>query len=130
MTTMTDTALQITFVEPLPGFADEDEYTLTAIDSRGVLFSLRSMRDPNLRFVLTPAAAFFDDYRPDITSVLAGVLGSEDVELMLVLTITSGLADATANLRAPIAMSAQTGRAVQVVLDDESLPMRQLLPRH
>jgi flagellar assembly factor FliW len=58
------------------------------------------------------------------------LLGSDNVELMLVLTIGTGLGDATANLRAPIAMSAETGRAVQVVLDDESMPMRQPLLRH
>jgi flagellar assembly factor FliW len=130
MTTMTDAAQRISFVEPMPGFADEDDYMLSAIDPRGLLFSLRGVHDPAVRFVLTPAQAFFDDYRPDVQRAVAGVLGSEDVALMLVLTIGSGLADATANLRAPIAMSTETGRAVQVVLDDESLPMRQPLLRH
>lgn len=129
MTNMTEVARKISFVEPLPGFADDSDYTLTGIDPGGVLFSLRSVRQPELRFVLTPASVFFDDYRPDVAGVLGTVLGGDDVELMLMLSIGTGLADATANLRAPIAFSPSTGRAVQVVLEDESLPMQQPLAR-
>ena len=126
----TDDSVQpLLFVEPLPGFADEDQYTITPIDERGLLFSLRSVRDPGLRFVLTPAGAFFPDYRPDLVSAVAGVLGGTDIEVLVMLTIGAGLIDATANLRAPVVVCRSTGRAVQVILDDESLPMRELLVR-
>lgn len=133
MTTMTAPATDVRrlhFVEPLPGFADEAEYTLEPIDPRGLLFSLRSVRDPGLRFVLAPAAAFFPDYRPELADSLAADLGGADVDVLVVLTIATGLADATANLRAPVVVCPATGRALQVVLDDESLPMRRpLAPR-
>jgi flagellar assembly factor FliW len=129
MTTMMERTRQLHFVEPLPGFAGEDEYTLEPIDPRGLLFSLRAVNEPSLRFVLTPADAFFDDYHPDVAGAVAPVLGGEDISLLLVLTLGAGLADATANLRAPIAVSASTGRAVQVVIDDETLPMRERIVR-
>lgn len=120
------------FVEPLPGFDSEDDYTLAAIDDRGLLYSLRSVHDPSLRFVLTPPDRFFDDYRPELAPVVAQSLGSggaDDVQVLVMLTISSGLMEATANMRAPIVVSATTGRAMQVVLDDESLPMqRRLVP--
>jgi flagellar assembly factor FliW len=126
----TDDSVQpLLFVEPLPGFVDEDQYTITPIDERGLLFSLRSVRDPGLRFVLTAAGAFFPDYRPDLVSAVAGVLGGTDIEVLVMLTIGAGLIDATANLRAPVVVCRSTGRAVQVILDDESLPMRELLVR-
>jgi flagellar assembly factor FliW len=130
MATMTENVQKISFIEPMPGFADHGAYTLAAIDEHGLLYSLRSAHDPGLRFVLTRATTFFADYQPDVGGV-AGVLGGDDVDLMLVLTIRTGLADATANLRAPIAVSASSGRAVQLVLDDDSLPMQQpLLHNH
>ena len=126
---MTETTQEITFVEPLLGFDDEHAYTLSAIDPHGVLYSLRSVQRPDLRFVLTPARTFFADYEPDVAAVVSGILDSDEIDLMLVLTIGAGLAEATANLRAPIAVATSTGRAVQVVLEDSSLPMRQpLLP--
>ena len=117
-------------VEPLPGFDDERAYRLAGIDDGGALLSLRSVNRPDLRFVLTPADCFFDDYRPGLTPVIAGSLGApdlDDLEVLLMLTISTGLAEATANLRAPIVVSRSTGRAMQVVLDDESLPMRRRL---
>ena len=133
MATMTAAAAQaqiLQFVEPMPGFDDEESYALSAIDDHGVLLSMRSTRDPDLRFVLTSPDVFFDDYRPELGAVVTEALGADtdaDVRMLLVLTIGDGLADATANMRAPIVLSTATGRAMQVVLDDESLPMRRPL---
>jgi flagellar assembly factor FliW len=126
MTTMTDAATRVRFIEPLPGFDGED-YTFDPIDERGLLWSLRSVEQPEVRFVLAAAAAFYPHYRPEISDSLAGPLGADEIDLLLVLTIGTGLRDATANLRAPIALARQTGRAVQVIIDDEVFSMREPL---
>lgn len=120
----------VRFVEPMPGFDGEETFTLANIDDRGLLYSMRSVTHPDLRFVLTPADCFFDDYEPELAPVVTQSLGSSDdsdVQLMLMLTIASGLLEATANMRAPIVVSSTTGRAMQVVLDDETLPMQRRL---
>lgn len=117
---------ELTFVEPLPGFPDQ-QYTLEPIDPAGLLQSLRSVEHPELRFVLAQARAFFPEYSPELADALAEPLGSDEVEVLLVLTVGTGLQDATANLRAPIAVARATDRAVQVILDDESLPMQAAL---
>jgi flagellar assembly factor FliW len=130
MTAATTDANIVQFVEPMPGFDDEESYALSAIDDHGVLLSMRSTRDPALRFVLTSPEVFFDDYRPELGGVVTQALGAsddEDVRILLILTIGEGLVDATANMRAPIVMSTATGRAIQVVLEDETLPMRRPL---
>jgi flagellar assembly factor FliW len=106
---------ELHFVEPMPGFDDTDSFTLTAIDPRGLLYAMRSVR------------AFFADYQPDIADEIGTALEAAEVEVLVVLSITSGLHDATANLRAPIVLAPSTGRAVQVILEDESLPMRRPL---
>lgn len=120
------------FVEPLPGFDGLAEFTLTAIDDRGLLYSMRSVQERGLRFVLTPASCFFADYQPDLSPVVAEALGADDadgVEVLLILTISSGLTDATANLRAPVVVAPSTGHAMQLVLDDDTLSMnRRLIP--
>jgi flagellar assembly factor FliW len=117
------------FVEPLPGFDNIESYTLSAIDEAGLLYALRSVDDPELRFVLAPPDAFFADYRPVINDQVGDALGADEVELLVMVAVTSGLGDATANLRAPIVFAPTTGSAIQVVLDDESLSMRSpLLP--
>lgn len=122
-------ARHITMVEPIPGFPGLEQFEFSAIDDQGVLYSLRSSDDPTLRFILTPAFTFFPDYRPNLPDSLADEVG-EDVDLMLVVTVERGLADATANLRAPLILGSATDRAVQIVLEDDALPMRQpLLPQ-
>jgi flagellar assembly factor FliW len=113
----------LSFVEPLPGFVGDD-YALAPIDEHGVLFSLRSLTQPDLRLVLSPPAVFFPEYRPAVADAVGVLLGSDEVDLLLVLSIAHSLADATANLRAPVVVARSTGLAVQVVLDDDTLPMR------
>lgn len=118
------------FVRPLPGFSDETAYTLQAIDDHGVLFSMRSVGEPQVRFVLAPSDRFFDDYTPHIDDEVTRALGlvdGDEVTLMLMLTIADGLDDATANLRAPVVVANSSGRALQVILEDDSLPMRRPL---
>jgi flagellar assembly factor FliW len=129
MTVMTVRAQQLRFVDPLPGFPELDEYALAPIDDRGVLFALRAVGTPDLRLVLTPPGVFFTDYHPDVPAHTAEALGSDDLEVYVVVTIPSGLADATANLRAPVVVASATSQAVQVILEDETLPMQEpLLP--
>jgi flagellar assembly factor FliW len=118
---------RLRFVEPLPGFNDVDSFTLSAIDPRGLLYTMRSVEDPELRFVLAPPEGFFGDYRPDIADTVGDALGTDEVEVLVMVTVSSGLHDATANLRAPIVVAPSTGRAMQVILEDESLPMRRPL---
>jgi flagellar assembly factor FliW len=126
----TTTPRPVRLIEPMPGFADDVDFTLSPIDDAGLLRSLRSVRDPGLRFVVTPAGAFFADYHDSVRQALAapmaGLLGGEgaSIEVYLVLTVGASLADTTANLRAPLVVELASGRALQVILDDEALPMR------
>jgi flagellar assembly factor FliW len=116
----------VEFVEPILGFPDERSFTLSALDPDGVLFALRSTRTPQLRFVVMPPAGFFPDYHPLVTEADLAALGPvDDVELQLlvIVTVRDGMADATANLLAPIVLSPERGTAMQLVLDDARLPL-------
>lgn len=135
MTTVTDDSTQtlateIRFVEPLLGFEEHVAFELTDIDPAGILLSMRSQADQALRFVLTRPERFFADYAPALEPVVLEAVGAsttEAVTVLVILTIPTGLADATANLRAPVVVSDDTGRAVQVVLDDDALSMNRPL---
>lgn len=118
---------EITLIEPLPGFADDLDFTLDAIDDGGALFSLRSVHRPQVRFILAAAEVFFPGFTPQLRGAVAEPLGGDEIELFFVLTVGTGLSDATANLRAPIVLAHRTNLAVQVILDDDSLSMRQPL---
>lgn len=118
--------------DPLLGFPDRQDYALIRLDEHGVICELRSLDEPDLRFVVVPPVAFFADYAPRINDSTAQELGATSAEdlLVLVLVNTSDCVEsATANLRAPLVVHHRTRKAVQVVLDDETLSLRTPLVR-
>jgi flagellar assembly factor FliW len=118
---------RITFATPIPGFENEREFTVTALDSHGVLYALRSAKTPGLRFVVAAPGRFFPEYAPllDASDVSALGVGEDDEVLLLVIvTVTNGITDATANLLAPIVICVERGTALQLVLADVDLPLR------
>src|SRR4051794_2405516 len=135
MPTMTDhptesLSAELRLVEPLLGFDEYVGFELTDIDPSGILVSMRSREDPALRFVLTRPEHFFGDYQPELAPVVLRAVGAAEpsqIQVFVILTIVTGLADATANTRAPLVVSPDTGLAVQVILDDESLSMNRPL---
>ncbi len=118
---------RITFALPIPGFEDERDFTVSALDAHGVLYALRSAKTPGLRFVVAAPGRFFPEYAPllDASDVSAlGVDDGDEVLLLVIVTVTNGISDATANLLAPIVIAADRGTALQLVLADVDLPLR------
>jgi flagellar assembly factor FliW len=114
----------IELVQPMPGFPDRSQFALVQLDDDGVLCQLRSLEDPNLRFLVVSPVSFFPDYSPVVDEDTVADLGIESVEdvlVLLVLTAGSSLSDTTANLAAPVLVNTTTRRAQQVILDDPQL---------
>ena len=114
----------IELVTPMPGFPDRSKFALVQLDDDGVLCSLASLEQPDLRFLVVPPAQFFPDYAPVVDDETVSDLGISDVGdvlLLCVLTAGESLATTTANLAAPLLVNTATCRALQVVLDDPSL---------
>ena len=114
-------------VVPFPGFPEHRRFALAQLDEAGLMYALRSMDDPDLRFVVVPPGAFFEDYSPEIDDDSAAALEatSED-DLLTLVIVTPGdtLSEATANLLAPVVINHRTRLAAQIVLDDSSLAVR------
>lgn len=114
----------IELVQPMPGFPGHTRFTLVQVDDTGLLCALRSLEDPDLRFLVMPPAAFFPDYAPvvdDETVEGLGIEAVEDVLLLVVVNPGESLDSTTANLIAPVLVNTVTLRAQQVILDDPSL---------
>ncbi|GAB2873680.1 flagellar assembly protein FliW [Nocardioides pacificus] len=122
---MTDVPV-IELVQPMPGFPDHRRFALVRLDEQSMLASLRSLDDPELRFLVVPPAQFFPDYAPEVGLDIAAELGiesAEDALLLVVLTAGASLEDTTANLAAPVVINTSTLRAAQVILDAAQLPV-------
>lgn len=117
----------ITFVAPMPGFPDDHRFVLVEVDGSGLLYSLRSLDSPALRFLVTPSAPFFPEYAPEIDDETLAALGTSDpADLLVLLVVRAGDAprEATANLMAPVVVDQRHRRGVQLVLSGSGLPVR------
>jgi flagellar assembly factor FliW len=117
----------IEMVQPLAGFPALRHFALGRLDESGIVYDLRSLDDPELRFVVVPPGPFFSEYDPAIDETMIAELGveqDEDLLALLVVTLGSTAETATANLLAPVLVNHRTRRAGQYLLDDAALPMR------
>ncbi|WP_426242289.1 flagellar assembly protein FliW [Nocardioides sp. LHG3406-4] len=111
---------------PVPGFPHLSRFALMQLDDDGVLCALRSLDDPQMRFLVVSAVSFFPDYAPVVDDATVAELGIEAVEDVLVLVVLSAgtsLSDTTANLLAPILVNTRTLKGAQVILDDPALQL-------
>jgi flagellar assembly factor FliW len=115
------------FVAPMPGFPGERRFVLVRMDDNGLLYSLTSIDQPELRFLVVPPAPFFPDYEVEVDDeslVALGLPDAEDLLILLVITAGETPVDTTANLMAPIVVAQSSRRAVQLVLGGSGLPVR------
>ncbi len=122
----------IEFVAPMPGFPEYRRFVLTQVDDGDLLFALRALDEPGLRFLVVAPAPFFPDYAPEIDDETLALLQVSEPDRLLVLLVVSvpeSAAEATANLLAPVVVDRQTRRAAQVVLAGSGLPIRAPLAR-
>ena len=116
----------IEMVEPMPGFPRHTRFALVRLDEAGVLCQLRSVEEPDLRFLVVPPQVFFPDYAPEVDDTTVSALDirtAEDVLVLVVVNPGDAVTGATANLLAPVLVNTASRQAAQVVLG-EDLPVR------
>ncbi len=135
MTLMTEATADVSLpaielIDGMPGFPDMRSFALVSLDEAGLLFSLRSLQDSDLRFLVVPPGPFFPEYAPEIDDDDARRLGISEAEealLLLVVTVGEQPQDATVNLFAPIVVNSRTRAGAQVVLTGSNHPLRAAL---
>jgi flagellar assembly factor FliW len=130
---VTDAALDMPIIDmavPMPGFPAHQQFVLVRLNDQGLLYAFTSIQDPDLRFLVAPPEPFFPDYAPEIENDVLAALNTKDPDRLLVMVvITAGINETTANLLAPIIVDRDSRRAMQVVLSDSSMPVRAVMRR-
>jgi flagellar assembly factor FliW len=128
---MTDTETDLPIIEmaiPMPGFPRHREFALVQLHDEGLLYAFTSIEDPELRFLVAPPEPFFPDYAPEIENEVFAALNTKDPDRLLVMVvITAGVNETTANLLAPIIVDRDSMRAMQVVLTGSNMPVRAIM---
>jgi len=130
---MTDTELDMPIIDmavPMPGFPAHRQFVLVRLNDEGLLYAFTSIDDPNLRFLVAPPEPFFPDYAPEIENEVFAALNTKDPDrLLLMVVITAGVNETTANLLAPIVVDRDSRRAMQVILTGSNMPVRAIMRR-
>ena len=116
----------IEMIEALPGFPDRTRFALVRLDEDGLLCSLKSVEDPDLRFLVVPPNVFFPGYTPEIDDATVSALRiqrAEDVLVLVVVNPGDQASSATANLLAPVVVNTVNRQGTQVVLSEDQ-PVR------
>jgi len=131
----------ITFVVAPPGLDGLHDFSLRSLSAEGALFSLTASGAKESfvggvapRLFLIHPGVYFPDYQPSIADETLAALGApgeptapEHLAVLVVLNPGAAPQDTTANLLAPVVIDTATGKALQVVLDDGSWPLRAAL---
>lgn len=137
MTTIT--THRVEFTAPLPGLGPHTSFTLDGIDGAEGLYALRAASDTLRLFVLDTEAGDYGlagadglsedgGYRPPLGAGIRAQIGAADESEVQVFVVANPADDGVyLNLRAPIVVHRGTGRATQVILDDQKYPLRALL---
>lgn len=118
------TAAVVEFASPPFGLAPLTSFTLDRIDGAEGLYALRARSEAVRLFVLDVLSGDFG-YRPQLTDGIRDLIGAardSDVRVFVVANPADG--GVCVNLRAPIVIHRETGCAAQVILDDQSYPLR------
>jgi len=100
-------------------------YALVPHDDTGTFLWLHSMEDPDLALPVTKPWTFFPSYEVELSDSEAeriGVTEPAQAQVLVTVRATGEPKDFSANLRAPIIMSA--GRGFQVINEAEEAPVR------
>lgn len=120
-------AAAIVFTSPMHGLSPYTAFVLEAISGADGLYAMRSV-DADVRLFVLDASAVDQEYRPHIPAAVRAEIGAASGDVLRVLVVANPSDDGVhVNLRAPVVVHAETGRASQVILEEQGYPIRALL---
>lgn len=120
-------ARMVEFTSPMHGLAPHTTFTLEHIAGADGLYALRAT-DADVRLFVVEAPFVDRSYAPQVPASVRAEIGASAGDALQVLVVANPGDDGVhVNLRAPIVVHPASGRAVQVILEDQRYPIRSLL---
>ena len=124
--TVNDDAI-IHFEEGLPGFSKLRSFFLLESNDNQLFLWLQSLDDPRIAFPVIEPQLSSPSYKVPISEKELIQLEETDlkrIKVLCIVTIPENPCDMTANLRAPILISLDHHKAVQVISPDSTYPVK------
>lgn len=117
----------LTFVQPIFGFEGYKTFVLLRQDDPDIHFSwLQSTEEPSVCFLTADPREIMDGYKVSIKPSEAEQLGEGELLYLVLAAIRDPYYESTVNLKSPVALNPKTGKAMQVILE-EDYPIRHRL---
>ena len=120
----------IEFPNGIIGFEDFKKFAIIydIEDDRDTKISwLQSLEEPTLALPVVDPLAVTTEYAPMIEDELLKPLGNpadEDLLFLLVMTVPSDMTKVTANMKAPVIISMEERKGVQLIVDNADYPVK------
>lgn len=120
----------IRFESGILGFPDLKEFTLIFNADKGNdsgIKWLQSLQEPGFALPVMNPELVMPGYEPVFPQELLAPLGdveSEEILMLVTVTVPKDITKTTVNLRAPIIINANTCKAVQLIADDEKYSIK------
>ena len=120
-------AFEVEFAAPMPGLSPHTAFRLEPIEGAEGLYALRAV-DADLRLFLLDPGPTGIEYAPVLSAGHRAEIGAVEAGDIRLFVVANPADDGVyLNLRAPVIVHAQSGRAAQVILDDQDYPIRALI---
>ena len=121
-----DDTQTIHFEHGLPGFEDEQKFTLISLEDDAVYQVLQSVNKPHIAFV-TVNPFVFTNYSFDLdesTVHSLSIKSNEDIAILSIVTVKEPFSESTLNLKAPIVINMMLKKAKQTIIEKSDFPLR------
>ena len=119
----------IRFVNGLVGFPDMVDFVLIHDEEKGPggIAWLQSMQEPQFAIPVMDPLKIKDTYNPNVEDELLkplGEFGTDDMLVLVTVSIPSDVTKMTANLKGPIVINTSTRKACQVIAEGEDCEVK------
>jgi len=116
------------FPSGIPGFENVKKFTLLGRqENEAPFFWLQGVDDPALAFVVTDPFAINDNYYVDADDDEIKIIEAKDPERILTLaivTVPNDITKMSVNLKAPILINMDNNKGMQVIMKNETFPVK------
>ena len=120
----------MTFEHGIPGFENEREFALIAIEDNDAFQVLQSIQTEALAFIVTNPYTITTNYNFELDEATVHALQikeEKEVAVFAIVSLKESHAQSTLNLKAPIILNTTNKKAKQVILNNEEYAIRHLI---
>ena len=116
----------IHFEHGLPGFEEEQNFTLISLEDDAVYQVLQSINSPHIAFI-TVNPFVFTNYSFDLdesTVHSLSIKSNKDIAIISIVTVKDPFSESTLNLKAPIVINMKIKKAKQTIIEKSDFSLR------